>query len=234
MKAITRAGEHGAGALSRVRIHSFWRSDRRTTGNIADSRRVASAASSVSSNAKVSICDALFVFRLTLFLLLPLSCGTHLVPLQVLMDGVKFPCLAACEDQVNLVTETSSAFPNSETFHRRDASDRWASATTDRQSNSADKRGQGRLYCTSTSLGQAFAANLPLRWRGLGIHGVRYLIQGGVLPYRPQAHEDVHVEEARRPPRPLPADLRPPRRHRRRRRHLLQGILEPRGRPPRS
>ena len=30
------------------------------------------------------------------------------------------PCLAACEDQVNLVTETSSSFPNSETFHRRE------------------------------------------------------------------------------------------------------------------
>ncbi len=29
-------------------------------------------------------------------------------------------CLAACEDQVNLVTETSSSFPNSETFHRRE------------------------------------------------------------------------------------------------------------------
>ncbi len=31
----------------------------------------------------------------------------------------ELPCLAACEDQLNLVTETSSAFPNSETFHRR-------------------------------------------------------------------------------------------------------------------
>ncbi len=30
------------------------------------------------------------------------------------------PCLAACEDQLNLVTETSSAFPNTETFHRRE------------------------------------------------------------------------------------------------------------------
>ncbi|CAB4060681.1 ASICN [Lepeophtheirus salmonis] len=30
------------------------------------------------------------------------------------------PCLAACEDQINLVTETSSTFPNSETFHRRE------------------------------------------------------------------------------------------------------------------
>jgi hypothetical protein len=30
------------------------------------------------------------------------------------------PCLAACEDQVNLVTETSSSFPNAETFHRRE------------------------------------------------------------------------------------------------------------------
>ena len=29
-------------------------------------------------------------------------------------------CLAACEDQVNLVTETSSSFPNSQTFHRRE------------------------------------------------------------------------------------------------------------------
>ena len=28
--------------------------------------------------------------------------------------------MAACEDQVNLVTETSSSFPNSETFHRRE------------------------------------------------------------------------------------------------------------------
>ena len=31
----------------------------------------------------------------------------------------ELPCLAACEDQLNLVTETSSSFPNSETFHRR-------------------------------------------------------------------------------------------------------------------
>ena len=40
---------------------------------------------------------------------------------QVSSDNGKTssPCLAACEDQVNLVTETSSTFPNSETFHRR-------------------------------------------------------------------------------------------------------------------
>ena len=30
------------------------------------------------------------------------------------------PCLAACQDQLNLVTETSSSFPNSQTFHRRE------------------------------------------------------------------------------------------------------------------
>ena len=29
-------------------------------------------------------------------------------------------CLAACKDQLNLVTETSSSFPNSQTFHRRE------------------------------------------------------------------------------------------------------------------
>ena len=29
-------------------------------------------------------------------------------------------CLAACKDQLNLVTETSSTFPNSQTFHRRE------------------------------------------------------------------------------------------------------------------
>ena len=34
-------------------------------------------------------------------------------------DGKK-QCLAACKDQLNLVTETSSSFPNSQTFHRRD------------------------------------------------------------------------------------------------------------------
>ena len=36
------------------------------------------------------------------------------------MGSERKPCLAACEDQVNLVTETSSSFPNSETFHRRE------------------------------------------------------------------------------------------------------------------
>ena len=36
------------------------------------------------------------------------------------MNSERKPCLAACEDQVNLVTETSSSFPNSETFHRRE------------------------------------------------------------------------------------------------------------------
>ena len=36
------------------------------------------------------------------------------------MGSTRKPCLAACEDQVNLVTETSSSFPNSETFHRRE------------------------------------------------------------------------------------------------------------------
>ena len=34
-------------------------------------------------------------------------------------DGKK-QCLAACKDQLNLVTETSSSFPNSQTFHRRE------------------------------------------------------------------------------------------------------------------
>ena len=34
-------------------------------------------------------------------------------------DGRK-QCLAACKDQLNLVTETSSSFPNSQTFHRRE------------------------------------------------------------------------------------------------------------------
>ena len=34
--------------------------------------------------------------------------------------STKKPCLAACEDQLNLVTETSSSFPNSQTFHRRE------------------------------------------------------------------------------------------------------------------
>ena len=32
----------------------------------------------------------------------------------------KKECLAACKDQLNLVTETSSSFPNSQTFHRRE------------------------------------------------------------------------------------------------------------------
>ena len=36
------------------------------------------------------------------------------------MTSQRKPCLAACEDQVNLVTETSSTFPNAETFHRRE------------------------------------------------------------------------------------------------------------------
>ena len=36
------------------------------------------------------------------------------------MGSQRRPCLAACEDQVNLVTETSSSFPNAETFHRRE------------------------------------------------------------------------------------------------------------------
>ena len=34
--------------------------------------------------------------------------------------GSKKQCLAACKDQLNLVTETSSSFPNSQTFHRRE------------------------------------------------------------------------------------------------------------------
>lgn len=36
------------------------------------------------------------------------------------MGSERKACLAACEDQVNLVTETSSTFPNAETFHRRE------------------------------------------------------------------------------------------------------------------
>ena len=34
--------------------------------------------------------------------------------------GAQKPCLAACQDQLNLVTETASSFPNSQTFHRRE------------------------------------------------------------------------------------------------------------------
>ncbi len=43
----------------------------------------------------------------------------HTCAQVALPDGQVRTCLAACEDQVNLITETSSAFPNSETFHRR-------------------------------------------------------------------------------------------------------------------